>query len=88
MLVKISDSEALYVTTCTLRQAYINCVKQSKSIHCSSDEREKYLDLSVGFPIVLKYFLSEADYFDFMEHTEEEINNEDTERVPNESDGF
>lgn len=88
MLVKISDNEALYVTTHTLREAYIACVKQSKSIHCTSDERERYLDFSVGFPIVLKYFLSEADYFEFMEHTVEEMNNENTERTSIENDDF
>ena len=74
MLVKISNEEAIYVTTAMLREAYIACVKASRSTRTHSEERERYVDMSVGFPIVLRYFLNPEDYFDFMEKAEEDLN--------------
>lgn len=74
MLVKISSDEANHVTVSTLREAYIACMLSSRNIRTTPEDKERYLDLSVGFPIVLKYFLSDAEYFDFMEQLEEEIN--------------
>lgn len=75
MLVKITHEESIYVTVTMLREAYINCIKLSKHSKTSSEDKEKYLDMTVGFPIVLKYFLDNSEYFNLMEQIEDELSN-------------
>lgn len=75
MQVKIDDEEAQLVAIRVLKKAYIECQSIVTSSTIPQEQKDFFLDVMVGFPLVLRYFLDDDEY----EHFFERINKHDDE---------
>ena len=72
MLVRINDDEAELVTINVLKQAYLDCKAVVNSYAVPQEQRDYVLDIMVGFPLVLRYFLTDDEYDYFFERMNED----------------
>lgn len=74
MQVRIDDEEAQLVAIRVLKTAYIECQSIVAS-NVPQEQKDFFLDVMVGFPLVLRYFLDDDEY----EHFFERVNKNDVE---------